>query len=315
MLERMATTSLPVLFGRVPGVNEGDTFSSRQALYNAKVHRSLQAGIAGGAREGADSIVMSGGYPDDRECGDVILYTGHGGRGSNGAQVRDQNWSSPGNAGLVLTSALRKPLRVIKGLAIKRGKATGGYRYEGLYHIVDFWKVSGKEGFQICQFELHKLHGDEESIPPPRPRPVIETEAEQRVRRLVAAREEPARDLRIVQRVKELYRDTCQMCRARVVVAPEGQAFSNCAHIKALGRPYDGPDILENVLCLCPNCHIRFDRGALQITDDFQVIDTLEGRKFADLYRVGEHHIDVQYLGSHRSRWPGRMEAWLTGPN
>jgi putative restriction endonuclease len=36
-------------------------------------------GIHGTAKEGADSIVVSGGYVDDRDMGDVIIYTGEGG--------------------------------------------------------------------------------------------------------------------------------------------------------------------------------------------------------------------------------------------
>ena len=43
------------------------------------MHRQLQAGIAGGEAHGADSIVVSGGYEDDEDCGDVIVYTGQGG--------------------------------------------------------------------------------------------------------------------------------------------------------------------------------------------------------------------------------------------
>jgi hypothetical protein len=41
--------------------------------------------------EGADSIVLSGGYEDDEDHGDEIVYTGHGGKDQKtGKQVRDQ---------------------------------------------------------------------------------------------------------------------------------------------------------------------------------------------------------------------------------
>lgn len=309
----MANASQPVIFGSVPGVQEGDVFPNREALRLAKVHRVGQAGIAGGAREGADSIVMSGGYPDDRDQGDVIYYTGHGGR-ENGVQVRDQSWSSPGNAGLVRTSAMRKPVRVVEGLDIRGGRrrrAMGGYRYRGLYRIADFWMTAGVEGFQVCQFELRKIVSEEVPIPPPAPAADAgaeqETEVERNVRRLVAAREEVARDWRVAYRVKEMYNDRCQICRERILVSLDDQAFSNCAHIKALGRPHDGPDRIENVLCLCPNCHVRFDRGVFLITDDFQVIDSLRREKVADLYRADEHEIAIEYVQAHRSRWPGRI--------
>ena len=67
-------------FGHSSGVSAGTLFSDRRALSEAGVHRPLQAGISGNGSEGADSIVLSGGYEDDLELGDVIVYTGHGGQ-------------------------------------------------------------------------------------------------------------------------------------------------------------------------------------------------------------------------------------------
>lgn len=78
-------------FGEVPGVSEGYHFQSRLELSAGWVHRPIQAGISGSQKEGADSIVLSGGYEDDEDHGDVIIYTGHGGRDqSSGKQVTDQ---------------------------------------------------------------------------------------------------------------------------------------------------------------------------------------------------------------------------------
>ncbi|MBT6251913.1 MAG: hypothetical protein HOI84_01280, partial [Flavobacteriaceae bacterium] len=37
------------------------------------------------------------------------------------------------------------------------------------------------------------------------------------------------------------------------------------AHIKPLGRPHSGPDVKENLLCLCPNHHDQFDALAFSI--------------------------------------------------
>ena len=41
------------------------------------VHRPHVAGIAGKASEGAQSIVLSGGYEDDVDYGDEFFYTGN----------------------------------------------------------------------------------------------------------------------------------------------------------------------------------------------------------------------------------------------
>lgn len=69
--------------GEVQGVVSGELFESRRELYDQGVHRALQAGIVGKGGEGAESIVLSGGYVDDRDDGDVIIYTGEGGRDPN----------------------------------------------------------------------------------------------------------------------------------------------------------------------------------------------------------------------------------------
>ena len=67
------------IFGEIAGYPEGRKFDDRWALHIAGVHRPPQAGICGSGKDGAESIVLNGGYEDDRDDGDVIVYTGHGG--------------------------------------------------------------------------------------------------------------------------------------------------------------------------------------------------------------------------------------------
>lgn len=78
-------------FGPIFHVQQGTLFNSRAEIAAAGVHRPLIAGISGSEKEGADSIVMSGGYEDDRDEGDVIIYTGHGGNDpATKKQIADQ---------------------------------------------------------------------------------------------------------------------------------------------------------------------------------------------------------------------------------
>ncbi|MDA2988318.1 MAG: hypothetical protein O2815_04485, partial [Actinomycetota bacterium] len=60
-------------FGPIAGVRVGETFGDRKALSRSGIHRPLQAGISGNAADGADSIVVSGGYVDDQDFGDRII--------------------------------------------------------------------------------------------------------------------------------------------------------------------------------------------------------------------------------------------------
>ena len=66
--------------GEIAGISAGGEFVSRRELYDAGVHRALQAGIVGSASTGAESIVLSGGYVDDQDLGNEIIYSGDGGR-------------------------------------------------------------------------------------------------------------------------------------------------------------------------------------------------------------------------------------------
>jgi putative restriction endonuclease len=106
------------LFGEVPGNPAGSTFPSRPALSQAGVHRPRMGGISGNGREGADSIVVSGGYIDDQDFGDELIYTGHGGNDpATRKQIADQELDAPGNAGLARSQLDGLPVRVIRGAA------------------------------------------------------------------------------------------------------------------------------------------------------------------------------------------------------
>ncbi len=103
------------IFGHIPGYSEGSRFDSRAELSDAGLHRPLVAGIAGSEHEGAESIVLSGGYEDDQDFGDEIIYTGHGGRDqATGRQITDQSFAR-GNRALAYSSLNGLPVRVTRG--------------------------------------------------------------------------------------------------------------------------------------------------------------------------------------------------------
>ena len=73
--------------------------------------------------------------------------------------------------------------------------------------------------------------------------------------------------------------------------------YAEAAHIMPLGRPHYGPDVSENVLCLCANCHVLFDRGAIGIAADGSLINTP-----GDLRDVTGHRVGPEYLEYHRGQ-------------
>jgi len=101
------------VFGEIVEVTPGELFESREALAKAGVHPPTVAGISGSQTEGADSIVLSGGYEDDEDFGDEIIYTGAGGQ-SKGKQVRDQALKGV-NLALARSKIGNLPVRVTRG--------------------------------------------------------------------------------------------------------------------------------------------------------------------------------------------------------
>jgi len=278
------------LFGHVPGYPEGSLFENRAELSESRVHVPIQAGIAGSQTEGAESIVLSGGYEDDVDNGDTIVYTGHGGRDpSTGQQIRDQPFSR-GNRALAFSKQNGLPVRVIRGFGHDSPYSpNSGYSYDGLYAVEDYWHEVGKSGFEVWRFRLVKI--PQMTVPG---QIIAEKSADYSVpdRRNVRV-SRIIRDTAQARAVKALYKSRCQMCGTRLQ-CPAGP-YSEAAHIRPLGAPHNGSDTRNNILCLCPNHHVLFDNGAISIAEDLSLIG-MEGH----LTVHGSHHIDQRHLAYHR---------------
>jgi len=281
-------------FGEVPSSPMGATFGSRRELAAAGVHTPLMAGISGNGREGVDSIVVSGGYQDDQDYGHVILYTGHGGNDpATKRQVADQQITAPGNAGLVRSQLEGLPVRVIRGAGGDRAYSPpSGFRYDGLFRVEDHWSKIGRAGFRIWQFRLALLDGAPASGDLPN------IQASGPVPRVATTVQRQVRSSAVIEQVKLWYQYRCQLCSELLAVATG--PYAEGAHIRGLGRPHLGPDVPGNVLCLCPNDHVRFDNGAIYLLDDFTIVDALEGKKLGRLRLHHKHRIDLAHVRYHR---------------
>jgi HNH endonuclease len=74
------------------------------------------------------------------------------------------------------------------------------------------------------------------------------------------------RNAQHVRELKALYRNACIFCGKQMVIGVDpSKHYSEAAHIKPVGHPHNGPDRKDNMLILCPEHHLQFDRGLLRI--------------------------------------------------
>lgn len=283
------------MIGEIEGVSEGQIFEDRQALHDAGVQRGTQGGIGGGG----ESVVLSGGYVDDRDEGDVVIYTGAGGRDPNtGLQYSDQQLVR-GNKQLAQHFNEGNPIRVCRGSQLDSAYAPeSGYRYDGLYRIDDFWHETGQDGYRIYRFRLIKIVPGElltAQMPAASDADtyLAATEGNAEPRKTTVYTTRVIRNSAVANHVKKLHRHRCQIS-GEILETPVGPYAEGC-HIKPVGSPHDGPDTVENLLCLSPNMHVLFDKGAIAIADDMTLIG-IEG----DLQSHPEHEPSLKYIQYHR---------------
>ncbi|WP_321280164.1 HNH endonuclease [Marinifilum fragile] len=92
------------------------------------------------------------------------------------------------------------------------------------------------------------------------------------------------RDKKIVQEIKSLYDNTCQICGVGLKITSDIK-YSEIHHIKPLGKPHNGPDILGNLICVCPNHHVMLDLGAIPLE--------------IDRFKLSKHEIDLEFIEYH----------------
>lgn len=156
------------IVGPIPGIYVGDVFFFRVELCVLGIHGQLQAGIdylsssqSSNGEPVATSVIVSGGYEDDEDSGDVIIYTGHGGQDKHSRQVVHQNLEC-GNLGMERSMRYGIEVRVVRGFKYKGSASDKIYVYDGIYKIEEYWFEIGKSGFGVYKFKLVRMEGQPE---------------------------------------------------------------------------------------------------------------------------------------------------------
>jgi|SRR5579862_6862607 len=119
------------------------------------------------------------------------------------------------------------------------------------------------------------------------------------------------RNAQNVRELKTLYKNTCMFCGKQTVIGVDPpKHYSEAAHIKPLGQPHNGPDRKDNMVLLCPEHHLQFDRGLLRIRKRLRSSTITIASKIADdpidgnaLTLRAPHELDDEYVSWHYNFW------------
>ena len=154
-------------------------------------------------------------------------------------------------------------------------------------------------------------------VPTPEPEVVEEQgagwldqeESDEVVKRRAVERLEQKRDRKKAAALKKHYNNTCMFCGFRLQVS-EDSFYSEAAHIKPLGKPHEGPDTMKNMLMLCPNHHLQFDRGVLRLSKDgeeYKILSIVPGDPLHGRIIVPRHELDEACVRWHRLWYRSRL--------
>lgn len=276
----MAKDSEKRVFGHIPGIKVGQIFKNRVALAKNR--------ISGSGKEGADSIVLSGGYKDDEDCWDEIIYSGASGQDSGTKKQNSDQTLDGKNLSLARSHLEGYSVRVSRSLKHKDPKSTeNGYQYAGLYKVDAYWPAKGRAGFNIWRYRL--IACDEQ---PTQEAPNEPSNGHSETKRVQTTVQRIVRDTKIAKRVKQLHNYQCQICG--IALETCFGFYAEAAHIKPLGQPHNGPDVESNILCLCLSHHVLFDNGGFTIADDLKLIG-IEG----ELKTVTKYKIELEFVQYH----------------
>lgn len=103
------------------------------------------------------------------------------------------------------------------------------------------------------------------------------------------------RNRNLVEELKRLHGDKCQICGQKLNLGDK--FYSEVHHIQPLHLK--GPDTIENMIVLCPNHHILFDRGAIRIELNILNVATvkyIDGKeekiRLSDKHKISKEYID-----------------------
>ncbi|GKV39699.1 hypothetical protein SLEP1_g47430 [Rubroshorea leprosula] len=166
LMSKGIRTNMKKRIGAVPGIQYGEIFFFRMELCVVGLHAPSMGGIdyinvRGNSEQEtlALSIVSSGGYDDEAEDADVLIYSGQGGNAYyKDKEAADQKLER-GNLALETSLHRGNEVRVVRGMKDAVSTKAKVYVYDGLYKIQESWMEKGKSGGSMFKYKLLRLPG------------------------------------------------------------------------------------------------------------------------------------------------------------
>lgn len=132
--------------------------------------------------------------------------------------------------------------------------------------------------------------------------PVVELpQGRQQVIRKRAPRLVSLRDTVLAMEIKKQYCYKCQVCGNAILLSNE-ILYAEAHHLRPIGNPHNGPDIPGNIIVLCPNHHVMFDRGAIAVHPrTLKVSYATDSRKHSAerLFVARWHKLQFKFVAYH----------------
>jgi len=112
--------------------------------------------------------------------------------------------------------------------------------------------------------------------------------------RILSFRNRIIRDTTLTHQIKEIHNYKCQICYNDGLKLNNEKLYAEAHHIQPLGKPHNGLDAPQNIICVCPNCHVLLDYGAIRI--DESLIKSVIG-----------HEVGIKYIDYHNEHIFGKV--------
>ncbi|KAK6362847.1 hypothetical protein TWF730_000300 [Orbilia blumenaviensis] len=157
------------LFGAVEGIQVGKAWSARKEIVDARMHCRPQGSVHGTKKRGVYSIIIAGGYREDRNHGTTIHFTGVGGTTNGGNKrvapnsrlsVEDltegPNPINTENTAMGASLASQRPVRIMAGAGsgLTFCKHKQGFVYIGLWKVTGSHIYRNERGIDVLTWEL-----------------------------------------------------------------------------------------------------------------------------------------------------------------